>query len=246
MAELLRKNKNPSPPEPNRGAKIFGVIVLIAAIILFALSIALMKLILAFFGLCLLVVGVVFISSGSANYSPTSYKKAFGDMGERRTGLIFERYLPEDYTVIQNITITYEGRASEIDNIIVGKTGIFVVEVKNVKGTVIGNFSSNDWVQDKVDNYDIEHIKTLYNPVKQTSTHIYRLAGVLKENGIFTFIKGAVYFANPETKLNINGENEKAIPIFSARNTNELLDYIMNGNANLSKKQIEKILEILE
>ena len=95
----------------------------------------------------------------STSYTPES--KIYGDAGEQKAGTILKRSLPDGYTIIQNVRVTYNGRSSEIDNIIIGKSGVFVVEVKNVKGTVTGNYERMHRLQNKTDRYNIEHQKEL-------------------------------------------------------------------------------------
>ena len=247
MAKLIRKNTEPPTPENNNGGKkslaIFLLIVAFLSGFVFLVSFNKIALLLCIFSLLFSLYAFALSLSSSKSYDDVEIKR-YGDAGERKAGFILERNLPENYTVIENSIIYYDGEKSEIDNIIVGRGGVFIVEVKNVKGILFGSYEDKYWVQDKVDRYDIEHQKTLYNPVKQTGTHIYRLANYLRDNKIFTHINGAVYFVNPETKLSISGQ-PKDVPIFTYSSTEDLLKYITNGTANLSDKTINKILSLL-
>ncbi len=174
----------------------------------------------------------------------TSPEKRYGNKGERRAGFVLERYLPDGYTVIQNVKIYYGDGVSETDNIVVGKTGVFIIEVKYMKGTVYGSYDARYWLQDKVDRYDIEHQKEFYSPVKQIKTHIWRLANFLRDNNLFTHVRGAVYFANPETEIEISSEGSD-IPVFTYGSTQDMLDYIMSGKNCLSDSKIQKIIQLL-
>ena len=246
MADLIQKNNEPSAPEPNNsGGKITAVIFLIVAVLCGLFFVGTHSVIALVIGALSLFISFIAFVSGITFSGYTPESKRYGDAGERRTGTILERYLPDSYTVIQNVHVTYNGKSSEIDNIIIGKSGVFVVEVKNVKGTVTGNFEDQKWHQDKIDRYDIEHEKEFYNPVKQVGTHIYRLANYLRDNKIFTRISGAVYFANPQTGVYVDGE-PKDIPVFTYRSTQALLDYIESGTASLSENTIKKIVQLLQ
>jgi len=250
MATIIRKNSAPSAPPPKKRGGLIAALLLLAAAfgcgIIYKASGITAALILGFValaaGVITLVITVLF---GGASPSGSAEAKRYGDRGERATGSILERYLPDDYTVIQNAKIRYGGGVSETDNIIVGRTGVFVVEVKNIKGRVSGSYADKNWLQNKTDRYGIAHQKEFYSPVRQIGTHIWRLANLLRDNKIFTHVSGAVYFANPKTSVFLRGEPND-IPVFTYRTTQELLDYIKSGNANLSDGKIQKIIQLLQ
>jgi len=245
MADLIQKDQEPSAPAPkNKGNKIAALIFLVLAVVCGLVYWKTnLTVVLAVGGGALLISFINFIAGiNFPTYTPEA--KRYGDMGERVTGSILERYLPDGYTVIQNAKIYYDDGVSETDNIIVGRTGVFVVEVKNIKGYITGDYADRDWHQDKTDRYGIEHEKEFYSPVKQIGTHIYRLANFLRDNKIFTHINGAVYFANPATEVELTGEPNN-VPVFTHDTTQELLDYIMSGTANLSESKIQKIIQLL-
>ena len=246
MAKLIQKNNEPSVPEPdNSGSKIAAILFLLSAIacgVIFIATKSVFSIVLG--GVLLAVAFIVWLVSIAAGTDFTSAKKRYGDAGERQTGYMLEQILPEEFTIVQNAVVTYEGGHSEIDNIVIGKTGVFIIEVKNMKGDIYGDYESRYWLQDKTDRYGIDHQKDLYSPVKQVGTHIYRLANFLRDNKIFTHISGAVYFVNPETDAIIKGE-PKDIPVFDYDSTQEMINYIMNGNANLSGRTVERIIQLL-
>ena len=77
---------------------------------------------------------------------------------------------------IQNAYIPKQGNEfSEIDILMIDKTGIFIFEVKNITGRISG-----DWTND--DHLLVEHPNgktySLYNPVKQNSSHFKNLRNV--------------------------------------------------------------------
>lgn len=171
--------------------------------------------------------------------------KKSGNDGETAAYVFLRSQLPADYTVIRNKIIYYDGRKSETDLIVIGETGVFIIEVKNIKGTVRGNYYDKNLVQYKVDQWGEEHIKSFYNPVKQVGTHIYRLSHYLADNGLKTYINGAVYFANPQAKLRIEDLHDE-IPVLRYKNNAKLIGYILNGDKKLSDAKIEKIVKLLK
>lgn len=246
MARMIqKKNKTPTPPKPSKTAnKIIAAIFFIGTVFcafsfLAGIAYTVVPAIVLFIGFI--------ISSLTCITLDEDYKSEIeevGEQGEQIAGSILEKYLPDNYTVIQNLEIFYNDGTSEIDNIVVGNTGVYIIKVKNIKGELIGNYNEKNWIQYKTDQYGIEHTKELYNPVKQVGTHIYRLKNYLKDNKMVLHINGAVYCVNPETVLSIDEEQNK-IPIFTYDSTQEMINYIMNGKEKLSEKTIEKIIELL-
>jgi len=154
--------------------------------------------------------------------------------------------LPETYTAFRNLTVTYNHKSSELDTLIIGPTGVFVVETKNLNGTITGNISEHNWIQHKIGRAGTPYSKTFYSPVKQVNTHIYRIANFLKENGIRTYINAIVYFSNIDTTVSISGSDEKT-HIFFAKNdgANQMLQHILNNNQQLSEADCNKIIDLL-
>lgn len=167
-----------------------------------------------------------------------------GIEGEASTALTLAQ-LPADYTVVQDVYVTFDGGRSEIDSIVVGKTGVFVVETKNMNGYITGDIDDKDWVQHKVGRGGTPYNHTFYSPVKQVNTHIYRLAHYLRKNGVRTYINGIVYFSNPEGAFTITGEKEGTV-LFGHSQHRNMLKYITSGEDILTKKQVKQIVKLIE
>ncbi len=123
-----------------------------------------------------------------------------GLSGETRA-LRLVKKLPPDYTVFSNVTLSYEGQESETDLIVVGTKGVFLIEVKNHNGTIIGKPEEKRWIQFKQTKHGGKYANPFYNPTKQVKTHVYRLSGLLKEAGYPYWIQGIVYFVNPTVEV---------------------------------------------
>ena len=163
------------------------------------------------------------------------------DMQILRSGISGERVtaeelslLPDDYTIFQ-----------DIDNIVVGKSGVFIVESKNHGGVIAGDYEDTYWTQDKISRGGRLYSKEIYSPVKQVGTHIYRLANLLRDNGVFTYVRGIVYFTNENTSVRISG-NENDIPVFSYCNAGMMRRAILNGDARLTVAEADHIVGIID
>ena len=194
----------------------------------------------------LLIFGVISLQSGSKHAEEEKNILVSGIVGENSTADLLS-CLPDGYTVFQDVVVRYDGKVSEIDNIVVGNTGVFVIETKNHNGTINGDYGEKDWLQSKVGRGGTPYYNSFYSPVKQVGTHIFRLKNVLKENGIHVYINGAVYFSNPQATVSISGD-ETDIPVFAEFESGgeDLLDYILNGDANLSEPIVKRINKLLD
>lgn len=168
-----------------------------------------------------------------------------GIEGELTTSELIQS-LPEEYYGFSNVKVTYEDQTSELDMIVVGPGGIFVIETKNLNGEIRGTYTSRNWVQRKVGRGGTPYSNEFYSPVKQIGTHIYRLANFLRDNGVFVYVNGAVYFSNVDAKVEVLGESN-GIPVFSCWDHGEelLRDYILADEKKLNAETIEKVCKLL-
>ncbi len=176
---------------------------------------------------------------------------AAGVEGENATKRLV-RHLPSAYTAISNVRITFDGNTSELDMVVVGPTGVFVVETKNYTGQIVGNTEEENWKRTKRTEGGRAYVSTMYNPIKQVSTHTWRLSKFLKQNKLFVWVQGAVYFSDPSVSLKLTG-NLKKIPVFHAEakdnyKTNKLLRFIRSFKMQkrLSPKTIDRIVKLLK
>lgn len=167
--------------------------------------------------------------------------------GENKANSIFEK-LSDDYYVLSDLNVKVGNKTSQIDNIVVGSNGIFVIETKNLNGLIEGNEDDKEIVQHKVGVKGGKYSKTFYNPIKQVSTHVYRVSEVLKRYNLNKWVQGAVYFTNRNCIVDINSTR---IPVFSAaeEGDKEVLNYIVNydkSNTSITQEDKIKIVSILK
>lgn len=170
----------------------------------------------------------------------------YNDVEVLRSGLEGETYalkmlskLSDEYHIFTNTIITYDGKQSETDVIVVGPTGIFIVDVKNYKGTICGG----------CDDQSLVHIKTkgeseyVYNPLKQVSTHVYRLANFLRDKGIQCWVNGGVFFTNDALTLEIDGDTEQCRKYMHS--CLELTSWIKENGSSLSEDVVNRIVSCI-
>ena len=262
MAKIIRKGHQLEEEyfaiEQERAAKsaksmrIFGkvtfvfIMIFIASIIVSGIadkfSIVFMPLTICF-GFILLTAVFVYLGVNNSKYVETDIL-ASGIHGERVATKVLAA-LPDSYTVFQNVMVTYDNKKSEIDNIIVGRSGVFIVEVKNHNSRIVGDFKDIYWTQHKVGRGGTPYKNKVYNPVKQVGTHIYCLANYLRQNGINTYIEGMVYFVNKTCLVNLTGYS--TICVYSSSNCDEerLCRQILSGDHNLDLRSVNYICELI-
>lgn len=195
-------------------------------------------------GIAALMITVGLYARGRKRYDANKAALGAGIAGEYATaGLI--RQLPEGYFGIQNPVVTYQGKTSELDMVVVGPGGVFIIETKNHNGRIVGRFDQQNWVQHKTGRAGGSYQKELYNPVKQVGTHVYRLAHFLRERGIRVHVTGMVFFTNPAASVEVYG-TPGDIPVFAGQTgANLLCRQIVGGGQGLSADSVMQICQLL-
>lgn len=169
-----------------------------------------------------------------------------GVKGEKLAIDILSR-LPDTYSIITDLQVSdNDGRISQIDSVVIGNNGIFIIEVKNMNGEIVGNSEDKEFTQYKTGRKGGEYSNKFYNPIKQVRTHTYRLSQFLKRNGLRYNIKDFVLFTNSNAKVLINNSTTTNIFSISNGDTKELINHILNNNeVNISNEDKEKIENLL-
>ncbi len=112
--------------------------------------------------------------------------------------------LGDDYTAYYNLPLNDNGRASDIDCVLVGPSGLFVFEVKHHNGVIL--YRNGVWVRTKIGRRG-----ALYGgPIGDPSGQLYRnirklkeLLGQTRTDGLW--LHGTVVFTNPRAVLDVEG-----------------------------------------
>jgi len=165
----------------------------------------------------------------------------FGAKGEN-VGLAQALNLPEGYHVFTNVTISYQNYSQETDLIIVGTKGVYIIEVKNHNGRIVGDADAAEWVQHKIGRGGGRYSKKISNPIKQVKGQVYKLSKFLKEQGINVWVEGIVLFTNDKVTVNVHNSN---IPILYP--AKRLSHYILTckNRQYLNKSLINKVVEMI-
>lgn len=157
--------------------------------------------------------------------------------------------LPQEYTVLSDIMIKNDDSVAQIDNVVIGPNGIFLVEVKKMKGRVSGKIDDLYLYHNKKSAAGAQYDTEFYNPLKQVNVHAYKLYMLLKKFNIYTFVNGLVFFDGSDVQIQMNGETPK---IFSSSDgdAKSLMDFITSYQCKKSalpnKKIRDRITKIIE
>lgn len=148
-----------------------------------------------------------------------------GVKGEQQTYEILKQ-LPKDFTVITNPVIHNRGSVNELDFVVIGTNGVFVVETKNYRGIITGNTSAQNWKQIK-HGKNKTYEKEVKNPAKQSYRQGRRMAEMFIDFGISADVFSILYFVDSRSELKITDDAEINVAIIN--NENDLIDFIMNS-----------------
>ena len=170
--------------------------------------------------------------------SDEDQKRIAGKEGELQAKKILNHYLNENDLLLNNENISIHGRNTELDYVVINNNGIFIFEVKNFSGKLVGNEDDQYWNKYKISRGNKEYIKEIRNPIKQLKREIYLLKEYLKYYGVDLWIEGYVLFVN----MNSPVESE-----YTVNDKSEIDDILhLRRNQVLTKNQIEKIISILK
>ncbi len=162
--------------------------------------------------------------------------------GEQKAVTQLKGMLDDRYTIINCVNVYHNEQKSQVDNIVVGPSGVFVVEVKSVNGIVSGNGDERIWrVKRLVNGKPVT--RESYSPIKQVQTHTKRTADYLKDEGFDVNVSGLVYYVDERTELQI--ENEPKNTLFTIEMNPWLKKHLTAREDVLTAKQAEEIIKSL-
>ena len=164
-------------------------------------------------------------------------EKRAGRLGEYVATDAIKSVLREDDYLFTNISISYEDLQTELDNVVVNKYGVFIIEAKNYKGRLFGEKDDYMWVKYKEDGYGNTFKDEVKNPIKQVKRQIHILAKYLENHGERTWIEGYAILVEGNSPVESECILESTDAIDEAIHT--------PGRRPLSKQKIEAIKKIL-
>ena len=187
---------------------------------------------LAFIFIISLLIGGLFL------YKYFNYHK--GSLGEQKTRDTLQN-LPDSYSLINDLKLP--NSYGNIDHIVLGGNGIFVIETKNFKEEISCN--GERWYQYKK-KWETGRKSEIKSPSKQVKRNAVNLKNYIYSKNVFSkslrlWIEGIVVFSDENVILD---RNNPTVPVFKV---NQLCNYIKNKESNVkfSTLELEKVARIL-
>ena len=166
-----------------------------------------------------------------------SGQKRAGIRGEKFTSKLIRETLLNDDTLLCNVSISFEGKKGELDNVILNKRGIFIIEVKNYVGTITGGLNDYEWSKTKTTASGNEYTSVVKNPINQVRRQVYLLANYLKANGINIWVEGYAFLVEGNSPV------QSAYILHDQKDIDAAIH--LRTNNKLSSQTREKIIELL-
>lgn len=137
------------------------------------------------------------------------------------------------YKLLNDIMIKGKNGTSQIDHILIGKKGIFVIETKDYSGLIYGEEYSKYWTQiiNRSNNQ-------FYNPIRQNYGHVKSLERYIKRNDIFISV---IVFTNKSKLKKVKSKT----PVIQLKNLKGFIKRY-KSDVRLSKNEIEEIYSLVK
>lgn len=148
-----------------------------------------------------------------------------GKEGEKETAFHLS-FLPKEYAMLHNITVRSNGLSAQNDHIVIGFSGIILIETKNYGGTIY--VRPNGWVREK---YGKKEGCT--SPIAQSERHKAVVENFLNKNG-FGEVPVHIVVAISNSRTIVEGEDPRC-PVLKSE---DLMYWIKQLPSAISEEQI--------
>jgi len=148
------------------------------------------------------------------------------NQGEMEVNEVLEKI--KGYKLLSNIMIKRENGTSQIDHILIGKKGVFVIETKDFNGKIYGDQYAKYWTQ-KLNGRK----NTFYSPIRQNYGHIKALKEILDRKDIFISL---IVFTNKSKIKKVKTE----VPVIQLKKLKRFIKKY-KSDIYLSKDEISEI-----
>ena len=145
--------------------------------------------------------------------------------------------LDDEYYVIHDVVLPE--MTGNIDHIVLGLNGIFVIETKNHNGLI--TCYGDSWTRHKIGRRGTGYRGRIGNPSKQVKRKAVLLGQFIKDRfGIDLFINGIVVFSNEEARLKINNPT---VAVLKPRELYNFIQSYRSTSKNIKLVELEATLK---
>jgi hypothetical protein len=148
------------------------------------------------------------------------------------------KQLPDTYSLLNQVDLPDPNSkygVREADMIVCGPNAIFVIEVKNQKGSIQRDDTSSVWKVTKTGRRGTAYQTTLRNPVKQVKHQVWLLSTFLKKKRIAAWIQPIVLFTHHHSSFVSTRDGEVAV-----LGPSELVRYISDYHPPIQAQGVAK------
>jgi hypothetical protein len=137
-----------------------------------------------------------------------------GRSGEHNVRLTLKHELPDDYVLINGLLVPRA--AGDIDHLVVGPTGVFLLETKTMAGRIVCQ-PDGTWRRTKLGRGGTAYAAFIGDPAAQVQRNIMAIRECLRERapllfqGVPLWIEGLVVFAHPRSALSAENSRVAAV-----------------------------------
>ncbi len=133
---------------------------------------------------------------------------AAGTRGEEEVARVVAAGLDNTYYVFNDIRLRAGMKKAQVDHVVIGPNGAFVIETKNWGGHLDGGAQEKRWKQARRDG----SIRLLSNPLVQNERHAEVVRALLKRERCGTVpVVPLLVFARSQTTLDIQGAHDRIL-----------------------------------
>lgn len=163
--------------------------------------------------------------------------KVVGAHGEAKVNRCLGKFKGAGFARFKDLLLPMYGKSAQIDNVLVSRHGIFVIETKNYSGAVRGSCDTAKWQHILPGGKGIT--REFYNPVWQNNSHIKALRQLLGDLPFRIPFHNIVVFSNNCDVPGLRG-------VVNMRSLNAELQLQMSGRPVLSNEQVAEIQKHLD
>lgn len=163
--------------------------------------------------------------------------KVTGNLGESMVDGCLRKFKGKEFARLRDVMLPTRNGTSQIDNLLVSRQGIFVIEVKNYAGSVYGDESSSKWVHYPPRGSNTS--REFYNPIWQNNGHIRALKALLGRSFPNALYHNVVVFSD-------NCKVPKLPGVVKMSELKSFLKELTKGEPVLSEKDVSVIKECIE
>lgn len=166
----------------------------------------------------------------------------YGIQGEKDIAQILS-VLNNKYIIYNDIIIGGKEKGAQIDHLVLSPYGVFCIETKNMKGTIIGREEDNDWIQIKIGQGGKKYEKKFYNPCKQSRGHVNAVKSILRHSDFRDVLIYSIVVFNANKNINLKTQ-ANSTPVVKS---DKLINFITSKKEiSISSNQLKRVENVID